>query len=186
MNEGHIQMSRTKNKKRHHVKVTSGTDSLTAQAEFADPEDAPAAETIADLKEAAVSKSQTKGASAVKNRVSREWTTGEKIRFKWGIAGAKSVVLLARIMLAAVALVMIWMVVIAIASSVVPMTVQVMSTGTGVSFESPLADVVIWLILPALFLNGLLLVLTCVVVKKIWQFQASTGDRIRDALVGER
>lgn len=181
-------MARTKTKTRSASSPakTTAPNADPAVAEFAEAEDFPEAETIADLKKASATAGS--GAAGKKKKSNQkkkdDWSVAERLRFKWGTGGVKTLSFLIRIVLFVMLVIVVWTAVLSIASALVPTVGQLVSDGTGVTFESRLDHIIMGLLMPTLFLNGLLFVLVCVLVKKLWIFHVRLGTKARNVLLG--
>lgn len=181
-------MARTKTKARSaSSSVKTAERSELATADFAEAEDFPEAQTVAELKKAAATSGKTSATKKTTKQKAKEpdaWSVAERLRFKWGMGGVKTLSFLIRLVLFAVLVIVVWTLALTIASGVVPTVAQLVSDGTGVTFESRLDQIVMGLLLPTLFLNGLLFVLVCVSVKKLWNLHIRLGNKARNVLLG--
>lgn len=187
-------MTRTKTRTKSHAtsiqtkKATPNAD--RAASSFAEHEDIPEAQTISELK----LDSDVSGADSPAKKTARqkkkdakavEWSIAERLRFKWGVAPVKVLSFLIRAVLFVILVLVVWTVTLTIASGLVPGIAQLVSDGTGVTFESRLDEIITGLLLPTLFLNGLLFVLVCMAVKKLWVLHVRLGTKARNVLLGD-
>lgn len=157
-----------------------------ADDQFADSEDFPEANTIADLKEAKASGAPAKPKPTKKQPTLKdEWDFAAKLRFRWGTKGAKTLAFIVRAVLFVVTFFVIWLVALGIASSMVPNIVSMVSESSGLTLEDRLDLVLVGWVLPAMFLLGLLFVATCALFWWIWRVHLRLGNRFKAYVLGE-
>lgn len=169
-----------------------------ATAEFVDADQRPEAETISELKASNPSKKKPQSSAQKKGEGSQEQKSaprpthqdkslpvGDRLYLRFGRRGCVNIVLLLRAAMFFVFLLVSMAASFTMAIYAVPESMVIITDATGVGPGDAFPIMMMGVLLPGLFMVGMLVALTFSMIVVLWKASVRIGDKARDAMLGE-